>query len=137
MFIYCLKQVDKQLAATLCKKLNLKFERGNLFYRRNFVNKKSNRSIFFFFFFLINMFFQLLFITGTSVSGLLLISIIFLVAGYLGYVRYHRYKFLNSIVNKYPDPNIVLQNHDIAMEIYSDIFRKEFPCKSYFLFFAE
>ncbi|KAI7893430.1 uncharacterized protein EV154DRAFT_561424 [Mucor mucedo] len=31
------------------------------------------------------------------------------------------------MIKKYPDPDAVLQNHDIAMEIYSDIFRKEFP----------
>jgi hypothetical protein len=33
------------------------------------------------------------------------------------------------MIAKYPDPNVVLQNHDIAMEIYSNIFRKEFPRK--------
>lgn len=48
---------------------------------------------------------------------------------YLIYVRYYRYQFVKSIIKKYPDPNIVLENHDIAMEIYSNIFRKEFPCK--------
>lgn len=53
--------------------------------------------------------------------GILLLS-------YLAYVRYHRYQLLNSIIKKYPDPNVVLENHDIAMEIYSNIFRKEFPC---------
>ncbi|KAI9473456.1 MAG: hypothetical protein EXX96DRAFT_578039 [Benjaminiella poitrasii] len=45
----------------------------------------------------------------------------------LCYVRYYRYRFVKSIIEKYPDPNIVLENHDVAMEIYSNIFRKEFP----------
>lgn len=56
---------------------------------------------------------------------------IFFGIAYLMYVRYHRYQFVNSIIKKYPDPNVVLENHDIAMEIYSNIFRKEFPCKCY------
>jgi hypothetical protein len=52
-----------------------------------------------------------------------------LLVSYLAYVRYHRYQILNDMIKKYPDPNVVLENHDIAMEIYSNIFRKEFPCK--------
>ncbi|KAK4520456.1 uncharacterized protein ATC70_007968 [Mucor velutinosus] len=55
------------------------------------------------------------------------VASIFVGLTYLMYVRYYRYQFVNSIIRKYPDPNIVLENHDIAMEIYSNIFRKEFP----------
>lgn len=63
-----------------------------------------------------------------STSQLGLLS--FLIFGcYLVCVRYYRYKALNDMIAKYPDPNVILQNHDIAMEIYSNIFRKEFPCK--------
>ncbi|OBZ84707.1 hypothetical protein A0J61_07245, partial [Choanephora cucurbitarum] len=50
-----------------------------------------------------------------------------LFAFYLTYVRYRRYQHLHRLIEKYPNPNVVLENHDIAMEIYSDIFRKEFP----------
>ncbi|KAI8992143.1 hypothetical protein BDF20DRAFT_909817 [Mycotypha africana] len=57
----------------------------------------------------------------------LLIGSAFLIVAYLIVVRYNRYKLLNEMIRKYPDPNIVLKNHDIAMEIYSNIFRKEFP----------
>ncbi|RCI03599.1 hypothetical protein CU098_012653, partial [Rhizopus stolonifer] len=43
------------------------------------------------------------------------------------YVRYRRYQFVNNLIAKYPNPDVVLQDHAIAMEIYSNIFRKEFP----------
>lgn len=72
---------------------------------------------------------MLFFLTSSSMADLFLTSFVVLVLGYLGYVRYYRYEHLNKMIKKYPDPDAVLQNHDIAMEIYSDIFRKEFPCK--------
>ncbi|KAI8096668.1 uncharacterized protein BX664DRAFT_324573 [Halteromyces radiatus] len=46
---------------------------------------------------------------------------------YCGVVRYYRYNVLNEMKRKYPDPNTVLENRDVAYEIYSDVFRKEFP----------
>ncbi|KAI9279853.1 hypothetical protein BY458DRAFT_553633 [Sporodiniella umbellata] len=46
---------------------------------------------------------------------------------YLGYVRYHRYAHLKHLIEKYPDPDIILKDHDIAFEIYGAIHHKEFP----------
>jgi hypothetical protein len=74
------------------------------------------------------MFLQVL-IHGASTKDLLISGVIFSILSYLTFVRYHRYKFVKSLIKKYPNPNIILENHDIAMEIYSNIFRKEFPCK--------
>lgn len=74
------------------------------------------------------MFLEVL-IAEASQLQLLGAASIFFGISYLMYVRYYRYQFVKSIIKKYPDPNIVLENHDIAMEIYSNIFRKEFPCK--------
>lgn len=71
-------------------------------------------------------------IANSEMADLFLTSLVVLALGYLAYVRFYRYKRLNSMIKKYPDPNAVLQNHDIAMEIYSDIFRKEFPRKLIF-----
>ncbi|KAI8366248.1 hypothetical protein BD560DRAFT_436208 [Blakeslea trispora] len=50
-----------------------------------------------------------------------------LFVSYLTYVRYRRYQHVRQLIKEYPDPNVVLQDHDIAMKIYSDVFRKEFP----------
>jgi hypothetical protein len=106
----------------------------------NFVNKteKKRTKLFFFiplFLFvttpkqITRMFIQVL-IAGASMTDLAMMSVVFSTLCYLSYVRYRRYQSVNSIIKKYPNPNIVLENHDIAMEIYSNIFRKEFPCKS-------
>ncbi|CAO3608097.1 unnamed protein product [Cunninghamella blakesleeana] len=46
---------------------------------------------------------------------------------YCGLVRRYRYDYLNEIRKKYPDPNMVLNDHQAAIEIYSHIFRREFP----------
>lgn len=73
-----------------------------------------------------------LFILSASTTQLYILSLVLTVLTYLSYVRYKRYQALNKMIQKYPDPNIVLKNHDIAMEIYSNIFRKEFPCKYFF-----
>lgn len=80
------------------------------------------------------MFLQVL-IAGASMTELIMMSVVFFTLSYLFYVRYRRYQFLNSMLKKYPDPRVVLENHDIAMEIYSNIFRKEFPCKLLLLFY--
>ncbi|CEG77003.1 hypothetical protein RMATCC62417_11821 [Rhizopus microsporus] len=70
---------------------------------------------------------DLLNLATESFQSMAISSALFLFTGYLVYVRYRRYEYLNSMIKKYPDPKIVLENHDIAMEIYSHIFRKEFP----------
>ncbi|KAG2234430.1 hypothetical protein BDF21DRAFT_357072 [Thamnidium elegans] len=68
-----------------------------------------------------------IFIAESSMTDLIVMSTILSTLTYLCYVRYNRYKSLNKMIKKYPDPDVVLQDHDIAVEIYSNIFRKEFP----------
>ncbi|CAO3582232.1 unnamed protein product [Absidia cylindrospora] len=46
---------------------------------------------------------------------------------YCGIVRHYRYKSLNEMIKKYPDPNTILESKEAASEIYSNIFRREFP----------
>ncbi|KAI9307150.1 hypothetical protein BJ944DRAFT_198105 [Cunninghamella echinulata] len=46
---------------------------------------------------------------------------------YCSLVQRYRYSYLNELRKKYPDPNTVLNDHDAAIEIYSHIFRREFP----------
>ncbi|KAI7868278.1 hypothetical protein BDF14DRAFT_1794893 [Spinellus fusiger] len=46
---------------------------------------------------------------------------------YLLVVNHYRYKIINEIRRKYPDPKVVLENYEIAQEIYNNIFFKEFP----------
>ncbi|KAI9281618.1 hypothetical protein BY458DRAFT_499131 [Sporodiniella umbellata] len=58
-------------------------------------------------------------------NGLLLAAFLFPL--YLLYVQYRRYENICSLIKKYPDPEVILQNSDIAMEIYGKIFRVEFP----------
>lgn len=72
----------------------------------------------------------LLFEAGLKKSLFFLGSL--LLVFYLAYVRFKRYESINRIIKKYPDPNVILEDDDIAMEIYSIIFRKEFPCKVIF-----
>ncbi|CAO3690843.1 unnamed protein product [Rhizopus stolonifer] len=62
-----------------------------------------------------------------SCSSIALSSALLMAVSYLAYVRHRRYNHLNRMIEKYPDPRVILENHDIAIEIYSDIFRKEFP----------
>lgn len=76
---------------------------------------------------------DLLNLATESFQSIAISSALFLFTGYLVYVRYRRYEYLNSIIKKYPDPKVVLENHDIAMEIYSHIFRKEFPRKKAYI----
>ncbi|KAI9281617.1 hypothetical protein BY458DRAFT_552900 [Sporodiniella umbellata] len=45
---------------------------------------------------------------------------------YLGYVRYHRYAHLRSLIEEYPDPDVILKDHDIALKVYGTIQNKEF-----------
>lgn len=48
---------------------------------------------------------------------------------YLATVRHLRYKNINAIREKYPNPQDVLDNIDIAREINAITVKKEFPCK--------
>jgi hypothetical protein len=48
---------------------------------------------------------------------------------YMSIVRYLRYKTLNRIKNKYPDPQYVLDNAEAAQDIFSITSKCEFPCK--------
>lgn len=48
---------------------------------------------------------------------------------YLATVRHLRYKNINAIRAKYPNPQDVLDNIDIAREINAITTKKEFPCK--------
>ncbi|KAG0747444.1 hypothetical protein G6F57_001640 [Rhizopus arrhizus] len=70
---------------------------------------------------------DILSIATSSYRSIAISSTLLVVISYLIYVRQRRYKHLHNMIKKYPDPRVVLENHDIAMEIYSDIFRKEFP----------
>lgn len=76
------------------------------------------------------MFIEILLFEAGLKESCFLVSV-FLLISYLMLVRFKRYQNLNRIIQKYPDPKVVLENDDIAMEIYSIIFRKEFPCKSH------
>ncbi|KAI8972296.1 hypothetical protein BDB01DRAFT_861931 [Pilobolus umbonatus] len=49
---------------------------------------------------------------------------------YLGYVRYRRYEYVHSIIKEYPDPDVVLKDHDVAIKLFSHVFRREFPLLS-------
>lgn len=48
---------------------------------------------------------------------------------YLGAVRYLRYKNLAYIRRKYPNPQDVLDNIEIAREINAITMKKDFPCR--------
>lgn len=48
---------------------------------------------------------------------------------YLATVRHLRYKNINSIRKKYPNPQDILNNIEFAREIASITVKKEFPCK--------
>lgn len=48
---------------------------------------------------------------------------------YLATVRHLRYKNIKFIREKYPNPQDILDNIDIAREITSITAKKEFPCK--------
>lgn len=59
--------------------------------------------------------------TWTTVGGTITI--------YMGIVRYSRYQNLNYLIKKYPDPQQVLDDLEIAKEIFAITMKKEFPCK--------
>ncbi|KAF9957122.1 hypothetical protein BGZ70_009616 [Mortierella alpina] len=46
---------------------------------------------------------------------------------YMALVRHLRYKRINVLLKKYPDPTIPLRNHDIAREVAANVSEYEFP----------
>ncbi|KAI9495130.1 hypothetical protein BDB00DRAFT_272599 [Zychaea mexicana] len=46
---------------------------------------------------------------------------------YLALVRYLRYRNINAIKEKYPDPTLALRDSAVAEEVYNTTLRKEFP----------
>ena len=55
---------------------------------------------------------------------------------YLCYVRYHRYKNINTIREKYPDPDAILKDPEAAAYINNHFAGKEFPSKGFFFISA-
>lgn len=51
------------------------------------------------------------------------------ILAYMGIVRYNRYKNLNLIRAKYPNPDDILNDSEAAHFVYNIVTRKEFPCK--------
>ena len=47
---------------------------------------------------------------------------------YLALVRYLRYRYINKLRRKYPDPTIALKDHTVAEEVFDTTVRREFPC---------
>lgn len=47
---------------------------------------------------------------------------------YLALVRYLRYRNINKLRRKYPDPTIALKDHAVAEEVFDTTARREFPC---------
>ncbi|KAG0170055.1 hypothetical protein DFQ28_002597 [Apophysomyces sp. BC1034] len=56
-------------------------------------------------------------------GALIAVSTIF----YISLVRYYRFRWVKSLRVKYPDPNVVLEDKELAFKIYSHTFRREFP----------
>ncbi|KAI9273045.1 hypothetical protein BDA99DRAFT_477385 [Phascolomyces articulosus] len=46
---------------------------------------------------------------------------------YLAVVRRYRYRYINELRRKYPDPRIALNDSKVAAEVFDITFRKEFP----------
>ncbi|KAI1290955.1 hypothetical protein EDD11_009074 [Mortierella claussenii] len=46
---------------------------------------------------------------------------------YMAIVRHYRYKNINAILKKYPDPTLPLRNYDVAREVASLVDEWEFP----------
>ena len=46
---------------------------------------------------------------------------------YLAAVRIQRYRYINDLRHKYPDPSMPLKNSKIAAEVFDTTIRKEFP----------
>ena len=46
---------------------------------------------------------------------------------YLAAVRSQRYRYINDLRHKYPDPSMPLKNSKIAAEVFDTTIRKEFP----------
>lgn len=51
-----------------------------------------------------------------------------IVVAYICTVRYYRYKNINLIRKKYPNPDDILNDSEAAQFIYNITTRKEFPC---------
>ena len=49
---------------------------------------------------------------------------------YVALVRYFRYRQINKLKRKYPDPTIALYDHAVAEEVFNNTNGKEFPCKT-------
>lgn len=47
---------------------------------------------------------------------------------YLALVRYLRYRNINKLRRKYPDPTIALKDPAVAEEVFDTTVRREFPC---------
>lgn len=50
---------------------------------------------------------------------------------YLALVRYLRYRYINELRRKYPDPTIALKDPAVAEEVFDITARREFPCMLY------
>ena len=48
---------------------------------------------------------------------------------YLALVRYLRYRYINKLRLKYPDPTIALKDPRVAEEVFDTTVRREFPCR--------
>ncbi len=46
---------------------------------------------------------------------------------YMALVRHLRYKRINALLKKYPDPTLPLRNHDIAREVAATVAEYDFP----------
>ena len=66
----------------------------------------------------------------SSVAGTVATSIVL----YLCYVRYRRYKNINTIRTKYPDPDAILHDPEAAAYINNHFSGKEFPCKFIYIY---
>ncbi|KAI8150070.1 hypothetical protein BJV82DRAFT_503954 [Fennellomyces sp. T-0311] len=53
---------------------------------------------------------------------------------YLAAVRSQRYKYINELRRKYPDPSIALKDSKVAEEVFDTTLRKEFPGLHYLSF---
>lgn len=66
---------------------------------------------------------------GVHKDNILVLTAVSALVIYLGTVRYLRYKNLDYIRTKYPNPQEVLDSLEIAQEINAITMKKEFPCK--------
>ncbi|KAG2228134.1 hypothetical protein INT45_009180 [Circinella minor] len=66
---------------------------------------------------------------GTIASAATIASVYYLVA-----VRSQRYRYINELRDKYPDPAMPLKDSKIAAEVFDTTIRKEFPALHYVAF---